>query len=318
MEEKTVSLPVPLPIYGTISVTSQPNGATVYVDGEEMGTTPLLKGDILIGHHKVEFRKQDYQALIMDVDVKEGELTSFSAEMTDVFLVSINSEPSGAGLTINDVFKGFTPYSETISSGDYYLSLEKAGYSPYKKRIHLDASNPTISIKLGHKYLSQNNAYFGSNYQMGHITGAEVINIGGYLSNCNIEAGYFFPTNTTTTFWNDENMTIVLKGAYSIDLGYGLLMGNHIRITPRLGMMYYIMEDDKSNSQKIMNSYVISGRGSVRLEYVPFPKIGLICTPAYEIANNMGKYAKLVDAESNISKDWCSGFSLNVGFEIIF
>lgn len=317
MEEKYISLPVPLPIYGTISVTSQPNGATVYVDEVEMGTTPLLKGDILIGHHKVDFVKKDYQTISMDIDVKEGELTSFSAEMTDVFTVSINTEPSGARLTINDEIKGYTPYSGIITSGDYSLSLEKTGYSPYNKIVHLDASNPTITAKLEQKILSKNNVYFASNYQMGHISGIEAINFGIYLAGCNIEAGYFFPISATKVYWSKESISVYLRQAYSFDLGYGFLLGNHIRITPRVGFLDYIIEDDYVN-EKIMSSFVLSGSASMRFEYAPLRNIGIICTPVYEKTINIGAYAKQFDEDTNAITNWCSGFSLQIGIELIF
>ena len=317
MEEKKVTLPIPQPVYGTISVTSQPIGATVFVDSIEIGTTPLIKGEILTGHHKLELRKKDYSPVFMEVDIKEDVINSFNAEMTDVFVLTINTQPIGATITINDENKGVTPFKGKFSSGDYDINLMKMGYAPYKKKIHFDASCPDLSIVLKPKILSEKNIYFGADYQWGHLLGA-TINAGFYVKNLNIETGIIIPNETLLIEWGGYNEPF--KTAYIIPghIGYGFLFGNRTRITPRIGFLYYQLNKDGQADGLELKTYLISGRAGIRFEYAPLQNISFVCTPAYDIPVTMGAQAQQIDVFSDTFKQWCRGFSFNLGLELIF
>lgn len=56
---QTVSSPEPL--YGTIEVVSNPSGAVVKVDGRQVGTTPFILNEVLIGNHNIEISKDGYE-----------------------------------------------------------------------------------------------------------------------------------------------------------------------------------------------------------------------------------------------------------------
>ena len=330
-EEKTISLPLPQPIYSTISVTSQPNGATVFVDGMEVGTTPLIKGEILTGHRTLELRKKDYRTAVMEVEVKEGEINNFSAELIDEFTLTINTDPAGAQVSLNGENKGNTPYTTLLKSGDYLLRITKPGYIPYKKNVHLGGDNPDLSFKLERKILSSNNFYAGGGYTVGHASGIDAY-AGLYLFNVNIEAGYNKPANSSSTVWWMEDPSswsgqqgleyeYSVENALSASVGYGILFGNRTRITPRLGAVYskiYGKYKGGYSGNMDQTSYVISGRAGVRAEYSPVPHIGIVCTPSFDIPLMKGELATQIDATSDLIKKWCGGFTLSVGVELFF
>lgn len=326
-DEKNITLPVPQPIYGTISVTSAPIGATVYIDGVEVGTTPFLKGEILVGKRKVEFRKQDYRPVTMDVEIKEGELTLFSTELSDVFMLSVKSQPVGAVLSIDGKSKGATPYKAEFSSGDYSVELTKSGYAPYKKKIHLDASHPELSITLQRKILSKTNFYAGSSYQSGHVSGTNVF-AGTYIGGFNIEGGYLAPYKAECKVWYIVNpstwdgypgyeMDCYLSNVISVHAGYGIMYNNRLRLTPRVGLL---INNCNSYSDSDLNeqTFVVSGHGGLRLEYSPFPHFGILCTPAFDIPFKKGDIASQLETSSPVIKDWYGGFSFNFGVELYF
>lgn len=60
------------PITGTLPVQVKPIGSQVKVDGKDMGVTPLILKDLLIGSHKIEVSKSGYQTYTATVTVKEG------------------------------------------------------------------------------------------------------------------------------------------------------------------------------------------------------------------------------------------------------
>ncbi|NMB79633.1 MAG: PEGA domain-containing protein, partial [Methanomicrobiales archaeon] len=61
--------------FGTLSVSSTPLGATVFVDSEMKGPTPLDLKDIAAGNHIVEIKAPGYSTYSLDVPVKAGETT---------------------------------------------------------------------------------------------------------------------------------------------------------------------------------------------------------------------------------------------------
>ena len=63
----------PIPKTGSIYVTSSPSHARVFLDGIEMGTTPLSITDIKIGWHQVVIIKEYYRAYLEDVHIEGGE-----------------------------------------------------------------------------------------------------------------------------------------------------------------------------------------------------------------------------------------------------
>jgi hypothetical protein len=55
--------------YGTINVTSQPSGATVFVDGVDRGTTPLTVTGVEFGTHDITVVKQGYYTYASQITV---------------------------------------------------------------------------------------------------------------------------------------------------------------------------------------------------------------------------------------------------------
>ena len=77
----TVQLDAPTPITGTLSLKSSPLGATVTIDGKELGTTPEDFAGLLIGKHKITVSKSGYKSVSVDVEIKEGETTEQSVKL---------------------------------------------------------------------------------------------------------------------------------------------------------------------------------------------------------------------------------------------
>ncbi|MDI6720218.1 MAG: PEGA domain-containing protein [Methanomicrobiales archaeon] len=78
--QKTPATPVPS--VGTIKVTSTPWGASVYLDGTYRGSTPLNITDVPVGKHEVRLSMPDYATVNGTVDVKAGQIATFSQTMT--------------------------------------------------------------------------------------------------------------------------------------------------------------------------------------------------------------------------------------------
>jgi hypothetical protein len=67
---------------GTLSISSTPAGATVFLDSVAMGTTPLVLNAITPGNHMVDVKAPGYIASSVQVSVKPGETIVISPVLT--------------------------------------------------------------------------------------------------------------------------------------------------------------------------------------------------------------------------------------------
>ena len=80
----TIALAVSIAVHaapGTLSVTSDPAGATVYVDGRVAGTTPLTT-DVAEGDHRVRLVKDGFLENARIVTVGGGRTASVQVKLT--------------------------------------------------------------------------------------------------------------------------------------------------------------------------------------------------------------------------------------------
>lgn len=87
MNGQTITLPAPTPIYGSLNVESMPIGATIYIDGKEVGKTPKPINEILVGQHEVRLAKDGYFAYKETVVVNKGERTQVKASLNEMVVV---------------------------------------------------------------------------------------------------------------------------------------------------------------------------------------------------------------------------------------
>ncbi|MBQ2447197.1 MAG: PEGA domain-containing protein [Bacteroidales bacterium] len=81
-EARTVQLPAPDPICGSLDISSSPSLVKVLIDGEELGETPLIQNDVLVGTRELIFRKRGYNDVLRTIEVKENETTTLNVRMS--------------------------------------------------------------------------------------------------------------------------------------------------------------------------------------------------------------------------------------------
>ncbi len=65
-QSQRYTIPAPKPIYGSLTVTSNPMMARVLVDGKEIGTTPLTE-NVIIGKHRLSIALDGYDTIEKDI-----------------------------------------------------------------------------------------------------------------------------------------------------------------------------------------------------------------------------------------------------------
>lgn len=130
-----VHLAAPEPIYGSINVTSNVQGAELYIDNEYVGTTPY-SNKILIGQHKISLRKEDYPSEVESVYIEESQNETINFILTREIPYFVKTNVT-ADVTFDGDYKGVTPHYGRATMGKHNLTLKSSGYKTLRSRIDL-------------------------------------------------------------------------------------------------------------------------------------------------------------------------------------
>lgn len=321
-------VPAPIAITGSVYVRSSPSGATIEIDGVEKGTTPKLIQDLMIGGHTIKLKLDNHKTEQCDVFIKEGETESIDVTLSDIAHMTIDSNPSHSKLFINGVNVGITPYSKEMSSGDYDIEIRHSKYQTYQKRIHLDSSHPSIEISLNRQYQRPFTFYVqpfmqvGSNMAVGG-------SIGGYISNVNIEGYYAMGMKESEMiYWNsvsgDKRPCGYTYKANTMGgrLGYGLIFGTRLRLTPQIGIGVVSIKSKKTYnvtpSFDASKAYSVTASIGAKLEYAFASCLGVYVAPEYDFTIKRSNYFSRMEPISSTVKGFASGINLRVGLSLFF
>jgi len=136
--EQTLELS-PRPLWASIRLASEPGGATVLVDGEALGTTPLT-AELDVGTRRLELRLAGYKPhrLQLTVEAERARtLPVIRLEPADA-TVAVTSEPSGAMITVDGVYRGQTPLEIALEPGvAHRVELSKSGHESRSREVTL-------------------------------------------------------------------------------------------------------------------------------------------------------------------------------------
>ena len=140
-----------VPAFGSLSITSEPSGADVYLSGELVGQTPYSSSRLASAKYLVDIRKPLYLPLSnQTIAVEDGKLSERSFKLQPNFGdLSVASEPSAATITLEangrEVYRGTTPISLQLEPATYLLSASKSGYAQRRFEVKI-ARGQRISI----------------------------------------------------------------------------------------------------------------------------------------------------------------------------
>jgi formylglycine-generating enzyme required for sulfatase activity len=126
---------------GRLSVDSAPQGATVIVDGEAVGKTPLLDLPLEEGEHQLQLQEARHLPLeqtlqIVGRDVQQQlhlELEPGWAQL------NVNSLPEGATILVDGEPVGQTPNSLEILRGEHQLMLQLPSFADWHQTLQVTA-----------------------------------------------------------------------------------------------------------------------------------------------------------------------------------
>jgi len=132
---------VPNQQIGSLSVTSLPVGASLYVDTIYEGLTNQVVGNLAVGPHTVTLKKSGYKDYTQTATVNNAQTTSLSVTLSPLVSpttgdLDVSSTPYGASVYLNGAYQGETRasgplYITGLSPGAYSTVLKKSGYQDY-------------------------------------------------------------------------------------------------------------------------------------------------------------------------------------------
>ena len=131
----TVTLGVP--IQGSILVTADVEGASVWLDGEERGPSPLLLEGVSVGDHEVALNAPGWRPYVLTVTVAPGERATLSAAITQTRgELQIIGNVEGAEVRLNGAVVGEVPFHQRdVRVGEHILEVRANGYEPLQETI---------------------------------------------------------------------------------------------------------------------------------------------------------------------------------------
>ncbi|WAI02108.1 PEGA domain-containing protein [Methanogenium organophilum] len=128
------------PSYGTLSVTSSPTGASVYIDNVYKGLTPQ-QVSLIHNQYTLRLEHSGYNRYTQQIWVYGGQTTTVNAALvpsTTYGTISVSSSPSLANIYLDGSFRGTT--TQTISglnAGSYFVELTKPGYQDWTGSVRV-------------------------------------------------------------------------------------------------------------------------------------------------------------------------------------
>jgi eukaryotic-like serine/threonine-protein kinase len=160
----------------TLSVTSSPAGANIYVDGKDMGKLTPAQVSVDKGQHVVLIRKMGYIDETASAQFALGQTVALSptlrpmgnvdnirtvGKMKKLFggnsgqagqgTVSIHTQPKGAQIAVNQhMLEKGSPVDVMLDPGNYVIDITLSGYAPISKVVTVDKGGKVVVDETMH------------------------------------------------------------------------------------------------------------------------------------------------------------------------
>lgn len=130
-----------------VTITSQPSGASVIIDGMDRGTTPITLFDVTPGRHHLKYRLAGYEEKDRFFDTTESPLVEKNVVLDEEKgLLLLKTDPAGCDVQVDGVSVGVTPclITHLAAKDAYTVRLRKAGYQSQTISVRFDGRKPLV------------------------------------------------------------------------------------------------------------------------------------------------------------------------------
>ncbi len=124
---------------GVLSILSRPEGARVFVDGEEKGTTPLYVRDLGEGEHEVILYLPGKGAFRQTLEGPGGRIFVDLDEEAGIGigLVAVTTDPADARVEVDGKPVGLAPLEVPLQAGRHVIRATKQGFQPAEAAVEV-------------------------------------------------------------------------------------------------------------------------------------------------------------------------------------
>jgi len=283
-QPQTFEITPPTPITGTLAITSQPVGATIYVNDTPYGTSPRNINDLIIGKHTIRLSREGYTDVSKDVEIRENKTTELSMTLQKEKGTSVAQKDKpkakktdSMGNTATNTF--MKPTELYVSAGGQFVGITgiTADVGVFFKNINLEG-------------------FFTYGFNQEYI-------------------GWATSASTQNFYYGYRPMS------YGVKLGYGILMAKtRLRITPQLGFgVTSISGSEEKGRTDASKAYSMSGSVGVRIDVGIVRHFSCFVSPEYSLALSKSPvYEKVQQAGYDTFDKWSSGFRIRLGVRVSF
>lgn len=302
-EVRTISIPEPLQQYGRLQVQSTPFNATVFLDGVELGTTPLIKGDLVAGVHKMVLKLEDYLDYSTELVVNGSEITEISASLKydvdkQARLERQKRKEEKQLQKANRIY---------LKNTDFYFGMA----------MNLNWNiDPSILVKVGADFYGLNVEF---NY--GVFEEMESLYFRGYW---NSVKPLDLNGDGKTEGYRSYQYIYGIESYMSCSLGYGIMFKKMFRLTPQVGLSSFQIKGLTDESVGAFgdsgdrSTYVMCVPISVKCEFSPLRHVSLVYTPIVSIPVKYGKIATKLNEKDNELSGSVNGLWHHAGLVVYF
>ena len=143
---------------GSISVESEPSGASVLVNGHVAGATPISIKGLPGGTYDVRLEKAEFAPMSLRVDLSSSGSSRVHEKLSPVAkgILVVNVKPPDSEVLLDGELIGHTPLKvEGVEAGPHELMVRKTNFTSYSRRVEIESGQTCKfdDIELGDKIL---------------------------------------------------------------------------------------------------------------------------------------------------------------------
>lgn len=131
---------------GSLSITSSPDRAEIFINGVSQGETPFKVGGLAAGDYMVELRKEGHTHTYKSISLLDGQQMEVDIKLNVISgLLLVDSNPQGADIIMDGVSKGNTPQLlADLPLGSYQIEFRSATLLPRTMTATLESRTPVL------------------------------------------------------------------------------------------------------------------------------------------------------------------------------
>jgi formylglycine-generating enzyme required for sulfatase activity len=136
------------PKTGAIDIETDPSQAMISINGRLYGFSPRVIADLPYGEYEVVVEKPEYSRVVRRVKINDVKPVKLELSLYSGREVTLNTNPSGAEVYIEQELKGVTPLTIWLRYGTHLIRFEKSGMSIAEKLVVAQSGRKSYTFDL--------------------------------------------------------------------------------------------------------------------------------------------------------------------------